>query len=66
MNKNTLLIVDPSDITKRYAQRMVCLAQVGTGNEKRIGLGYWLNVMVGAEVDSPEIVPWVHGLYSQL
>jgi len=62
---NTLLIVDPSDITKKYARKMEGLAKVRDGSEKRIGLGYWLNVIVGAETDSSEIVPLVHELYSQ-
>jgi hypothetical protein len=61
---NTLLIVDPSDLTKKYAKRMEGLARVHDGSEKRVGWGYWLNVIVGARVDSPEIVPLVHELHS--
>jgi hypothetical protein len=65
VRKNTLLIVDPSDITKKYARRMEGLAKVRDGSEKKIGRGYWLNVIVGAEQGSAEIVPLVHELYSQ-
>jgi len=65
VKKDTLLIVDPSDLTKKYARRMEGLARVRDGSEQRIGWGYWLNIIVGAETHSSEIVPLVHELYSQ-
>ena len=65
VKEDTLLIVDPTDITKKYARKMEYLAQVRDGSDKGVGLGYWLNMVVGAEVGSSKITPLVHKLYSQ-
>jgi hypothetical protein len=56
--RDSLLIVDLRDITKKYARKMECLARVRDGSEKVLG-------RVGAEVNSQEIIPLVHKLYSQ-
>lgn len=65
IREDTLLIVDPTDITKKYAKKMEYLTQVRDGSEKVLGLGYWLSTVVGAEVGSSQITPLVHKLYSQ-
>jgi len=65
IKENTLLIVDPTDITKKYAKKMECLAKVRDASEKECGLGYWVDTVVGAENGSSEIVPLVNRLYSQ-
>jgi hypothetical protein len=65
VGQDTLLIVDPTDITKKYAKKMEYLARVRDGSEKVLGMGYWVNTVVGAEVGSSEITPLVHKLYSQ-
>jgi len=65
VKEDTLLIVDPTDITKKYAKKMEYLAQVRDGSDKVLGMGYWLNTVVGGEVGSSEITPLVHKLYSQ-
>lgn len=65
VNEDTLLIVDPTDITKKYATKMEYLAQVRDGSDKVLGNGYWVNTVVGAEVGSSEITPLIHKLYSQ-
>lgn len=65
IEENTLLIVDPTDITKKYAKKMECLAKVRDASEKERGLGYWVDTVVGADNASSEIVPLVHRLYSQ-
>ncbi len=65
IQENTLLIVDPTDITKKYAKKMECLAKVRDASEKERGLGYWIDTVVGVENDSSEIVPLLHRLYSQ-
>lgn len=64
IKQDTLLIVDPSDLRKKYARKMEYLAKVRDGSEKVIGWGYWLNVIVGAEIGGSEIVPLVYDLYS--
>lgn len=65
IKENTLLIVDPSDVHKRYAQKMQYLADVRDGSEQTIGKGYWLCEVVGCEVGSNEITPLVQQLWSQ-
>lgn len=65
IEQNTLLIVDPTDITKKYAKKMECLAPVRDASEKEKGQGYWVDTVVGARPDSSEIIPLVHKLYSQ-
>jgi hypothetical protein len=62
---NMLLIVDPTDITKKYARKMECLATVRDASEKEKGQGYWIDTVVGVRPDSSEIIPLVHRLYSQ-
>jgi hypothetical protein len=62
---DTLLIVDPSDVTKKYAKKMEYLAEVRDGSTKEIGNGYWLCAVVGCEVDGREIVPLSQRLWSQ-
>jgi hypothetical protein len=65
INQDTLLIVDPSDLHKKYAQKMQYLAQVRDGSDGGIGKGYWLCEVVGCEVGSNEITPLAQELWSQ-
>jgi len=65
IKENTLLIVDPSDVHKKYAQKMQYLAEVHDGSEKSIGKGYWLCEVVGCELGSNEITPLAQELWSQ-
>jgi Transposase DDE domain len=65
IHQNTLLIVDPTDIAKKYAKKMEYLARVRDGSEKKQSEGYWVDTVVGARSDSSEIIPLVHRLYSQ-
>lgn len=63
---DTLLILDISDIAKRYARRMEHLARVRDGSEGVIANGYWTMNVIGASVVGKEIIPLYGGLYSQL
>jgi len=65
VKKDTLLIVDPSDITKKYAKKMEYLAEVRDASEKKIGDGYCLCEVVGAEAGSHEVTPLAQILWSQ-
>lgn len=65
IGEDTLLVVDSTDITKKYASKMEYLAQVRDGSDKVLGMGYWVMNVIGAEVGSSEITPLVHKLYSQ-
>ena len=62
----TLLILDLSDLKKKYAEKMEYLAQVRDGSEGgEIVDGYWTNQVVAAEIGSTEITPLHMSLYSQ-
>jgi len=65
VKKDTLLIIDPSDVTKKYAKKMEYLAEVRDGSEKTIGKGYWTVRVVGAELETVKIIPLYERLYSQ-
>jgi len=65
IGKHTLLIVDLSDLRKKYAQKMEYLAGIRDGSEKELGLGYWLCEVIGAEVGSAELTPLAQSLWSQ-
>jgi hypothetical protein len=61
---DTLLIIDLSDIRKRYARKMQYLAKVRDGSEGQIADGYWVCSVVGAEVERNGIIPMYQRLYS--
>ena len=61
---DTLLIIDPSDITKKYAKKMQYLATVRDGSDGQLAEGYWLCNVVGAQLDSDRIIPMYQHLYS--
>jgi len=65
VEKSTLLIMDISDIKKKYARRMEHLARVWDGSEKSLANGYWTISVLGAEVGKTSLVPLYGSLYSQ-
>jgi hypothetical protein len=66
IKEQTLLILDLSDIKKKYAEKMEYLAKVHDGSEGGdIVDGYWTNQVIATEIDSNEITPLYHSLYSQ-
>ena len=65
IKEDTLLVVDVSDITKPYAEKMEYMAQVRDGSNKVLGEGYWTMQVVGVESGEKEITPLYHELYSQ-
>jgi len=63
---DTLLILDLSDLFKKYAKKMEYLATVRDGSEGGdLVNGYWTTQVVGAELDKNEVLPLYHELYSQ-
>ncbi|NIA16401.1 MAG: hypothetical protein GWP08_20260 [Nitrospiraceae bacterium] len=64
VGQDTLLIIDPSDLSKKYAKKMEYLATVRDGSAHDLGLGYWTLHIVGCEVDSDGIVPLYQRLWS--
>lgn len=63
--KDTLLVLDPSDIIKPYAEKMEHLARVRDGSEGGYGNGYWLCQVAAVECGGHEITPLVNRLWSQ-
>jgi hypothetical protein len=64
IEEDTLLILDLSDVTKKYAQKMENLARVRDGSEKDLGWGYWTVNIVGANTKGTKIVPLYGRLFS--
>ena len=65
VEKETLLIVDPTDVSKPYARKMQYLARVRDGSRGEIRDGYWCCEVVGARRGSAEVLPLYQELYSQ-
>lgn len=62
----TLLILDLSDLKKKYAEKMEHMATVRDGSDKgELVHGYWTNQVIASEVGSNEITPLHFSLYSQ-
>ncbi|MGO9614500.1 MAG: hypothetical protein ACLPX5_15910 [Dissulfurispiraceae bacterium] len=64
VGKDTLLILDPSEIQKKYAGKMQYLGKVRDGSEDEIGNGYWTCNVVAAELEGNTVVPLLGQLYS--
>lgn len=66
IKQKTLLVLDLSDIHKKYAEEMEYLARVRDGSSKgEIVNGYWTNQVIATEIDSREVIPLYSDLYSQ-
>ncbi len=65
VGEQTLLILDPTDLTKPYAEKMEYLADVYDGSEKKIGKGYWMMEVIAAETGERDMTPLYQSLYSQ-
>jgi hypothetical protein len=61
---DTLLVMDLSDVTKKYAEKMENLDRVRDGSEKELGWGYWTLNIVGANTKGTKIVPLYGRLFS--
>lgn len=63
---DTLLILDLSDLFKKYAEKMEYLARVRDGSDGgSIVNGYWTIQVIGAELGKREVLPLYQELYSQ-
>jgi hypothetical protein len=66
VKERSLLILDLSDLKKKYAEKMEYLATVRDGSEDgELVDGYWTNQVIASDVDSNEITPLYYSLYSQ-
>lgn len=64
IGKDTLLILDPSDVRKKYAKKMQYLTQVHDGSEDEVGNGYWTCNVVATERRGEGMIPLAVKLYS--
>jgi hypothetical protein len=63
---DTLLVLDLSDVTKKYAEKMENLGRVRDGSEKELGWGYWTLNIVGASTKGTKLVPLYGRLFSHV
>lgn len=64
VHKDTLLLIDPTDVRKEFAKKMEHLATVRDGSTGELVNGYWMMKVVGCEVEQRRIVPLYQSLYS--
>ena len=68
IGESTLVIVDPTDVQKEYADKMPYLAKVWDGSKGRVGdnLGYTLCMAIACENGCRKIVPLMLRLWSSV
>jgi len=64
IGQDTLLVVDPSEVSKKYAKKMEFLAWVRDGSTGELAPGYWTLHVIGAELDSSKMIPLYQRLWS--
>ncbi|MGC9424161.1 transposase [Vibrio sp.] len=64
IHKDTLIIIDPSDIRKNYAEAMPFLGQVRDGSTGQIVKGYWSCLAVACEAGKRRMIPLHHRIWS--
>lgn len=64
IHPDTLLIVDPTDLRKPYAQAMPFLARVRDGSTGELVNGYWSGVALACEPQSRRVLPLMQRLWS--
>ena len=65
VRRDTLLLLDPSDLAKKYGRVMEHIATVRDGSDGGYAMGYWLCQVVAVECGGHEITPLVNRLWSQ-
>jgi hypothetical protein len=60
----TLIVIDPTDIRKSYAQAMPYLATVRDGSTGELVSGYWSGVALACEPSSRRVLPLLQRLWS--
>ena len=64
VDEDTLLVIDPSDLSKKYAEKMEYLARVRDGSAHDFANGYWTLHIVGGRIGHDGIVPLYQRLWS--
>jgi len=61
---DSLLVLDVSEVTKRYARKMQYLSKVRDGTDGEIKPGYWTMNVIATDTGGKHVVPLYHKLYS--
>jgi len=64
VHAETLIVVDPTDIRKPYAEKMPFLATVRDGSTGELGNGYWGCLALACEPESRRVIPLHQRLWS--
>lgn len=64
IGRDTLMVLDLSDVTKKYARKMEYIGSVRDASDKVFGKGYWTVNVIATELNHKHITPLYHGLYS--
>jgi hypothetical protein len=66
IEEDTLLVLDLSDVTKKYARKMENLGRVRDGSTKELSWGYWTLNIVGSNTKGTKLVPLYGRLFSHV
>lgn len=61
---DSLLVLDPSDLSKKYAKKMEFLGTVRDGSAHELAQGYWTLHVIATQVDSSQMAPLYQRLWS--
>jgi hypothetical protein len=64
VHEDTLLILDVSDLSKRYAKKMEYLSTVRDGSTGELSKGYWLYIVTACERGKARVMPLYKSLGS--
>ncbi len=64
ISEETLIVIDPTDVRKDYAQAMPYLARVRDGSSGELANGYWCGVALACESNSRKVIPLLQQLWS--
>ena len=64
IGEETLIVIDPTDLRKPYAQAMPYLATVRDGSTGQLATGYWCGVALACEPASRKVTPLLQQLWS--
>jgi len=64
VRRDTLIVIDPTDVRKSYAERMPYLATVRDGSTGELVPGYWACVAVACEPERRRVIPIHQRLWS--
>jgi len=62
--EDTVIALDPGDISKKYAKKMEKMCIVHDGSENKLSNGYWTCQVVASNMDENDIIPMYCEAYS--